>query len=594
MVNKWFKRSKMVSFTPLMLILLPLLFAVACGSAAPEPAAPATSAAAAAAPTTVAVAPTNAPVVATPTAVPAPPVAEVKVNPGKVTWMTPAWGNERFDHSLGAAPNSTYIRPSQAYLIVTNEKSELLPGLAADWRISGDGLSWTVTVRDGVRYHDGTEMTAADLLWNWQRCFSPEAQAWSIYGGCQTLSHLTVKVEQTGPGEVSLFTEFPYSAFPFDVSVAGPHPYGVFPKQAKIHDEALEAAYEKNPVGAGAFKLLRRVPGEVMEFERFENYYYQPKNGLPEDRRPKFTLFDLRLVPEEATRVAAIRAGEADIAPATLGARKQVEGGGGRLLFGQEGVYFRIRLFGCFSEEFPCHDKRVRQALAYAIDKELMRDTLYGGPEVMQVKGWAPVTPSTIGYSPELDPFPYDPEKARQLLADAGYKTTTNPEGKDFGKYIINTWVSSAMPLLPESAQLAAEFWKRELGIDTEVRVGDETALKKARKTGELNGQILWRDNEARIDAANTARSGYGDPERKDKNHDDPELYKLVQDAVGVFDPEERPKVLNNLYRRLRDEQYEIGIGYINIPWAVGSRVSTWEPYPLAIYPSAIHTITLK
>ena len=179
-------------------------------------------------------------------------------------------------------------------------------------------------------------------------------------------------------------------------------------------------------------------------------------------------------------------------------------------------------------------------------------------------------------------------------MADAGYKTTTNPEGKDFGKYIINTWVSSAMPLLPESAQLAAEFWKRELGIDTEVRVGDETALKKARKTGELNGQILWRDNEARIDAANTARSGYGDPERKDKNHDDPELYKLVQDAVGVFDPEERPKVLNYLYRRLRDEQYEIGIGYINIPWAVGSRVSTWEPYPLAIYPSAIHTITLK
>ena len=57
------------------------------------------------------------------------------------------------------------------------------------------------------------------------------------------------------------------------------------------------------------------------------------------------------------------------------------------------------------------------------------------------------------------------------------------------------------MPFLPESAQLAGEMWKRELGLDTEVRVGDETALKKATLAQTLNGQILWRDNEARIDA---------------------------------------------------------------------------------------------
>ena len=64
--------------------------------------------------------------------------------------------------------------------------------------------------------------------------------------------------------------------------------------------------------------------------------------------------------------------------------------------------------------------------------------------------------------------------------------------------------------------------------------------------------------------------------------------------AIGVIDPAERPAAFNNLFRRLRDEHYQLGIGYVNIPWAVGPRVLTWEPYPLAFYPSGLETITLK
>jgi peptide/nickel transport system substrate-binding protein len=160
-----------------------------------------------------------------------------------------------------------------------------------------------------------------------------------------------------------------------------------------------------------------------MGFERFDDDYYQPKYGLPEDRRVNFTSLDLHLVPEEATRVAAMRAGETDIAPVSLASKEQVEKGDGRIVFGQEGSYFRVSMYGCWADAelefpgFPCQDRRVRQALDYAIDKELMRDTLFGGPEVMVVKGWGIVNPSTIGYSPELDPYPFDPDKARQLLA---------------------------------------------------------------------------------------------------------------------------------------------------------------------------------
>ena len=236
----------------------------------------------------------------------------------------------------------------------------------------------------------------------------------------------------------------------------------------------------------------------------------------------------------------------------------------------------------------------MRHALAYALDKEQIRDRLYG-PDVMQAKGWAAVTPSTIGYGPELDPFPFDPDQARHLLAEAGHRTPEHPEGKDLGKLIVNTWVSTELPLLPESAELVGQNWIKELGIDLEVRVGDRVALLKAHRAGDLNGQVLWRDNDTRIDATSiTGGSYYGIPDYTRRLHNDPELFALVNEIMSIYDVEERPEALNFLYRRLREEQYELAVGYINIPWGIGPRILTWEPYPLALYPSALHTIVLK
>jgi peptide/nickel transport system substrate-binding protein len=326
-----------------------------------------------------------------------------------------------------------------------------------------------------------------------------------------------------------------------------------------------------------------------MEFERFNDFYYQPEYGLPEDRRVKFTLFDLRMVPEEATRASAIRSGQADIAIVSLGVKGQVEAGGGRLAFGQEGSYINAKLEGCWHSLVPCRDKRVRQALDYAIDKQTMMEALYGGPTVAQAKGWAVVTPGSMGYGPDLDPWPFDPDKARQLLADAGY-----PGGEGFGKLILNTHVSALTPLLPESAQLAAENWRRELGLDVEVKVGDRSALNAAERAQELDGQVYWRDNEARLDGSGALVQSYADPNQQSRLHDDPELFELAQESFSINDPTERAQAYISLYRRLREETYELGIGYVNIPWAVGPRIMTWQPLPFSSYPTGLHTITLK
>ena len=599
MANRWLRKSKLVIYTSLMFALL---FVIACGQAA-APDTPAMSEKEVVQEIQV----EKEPVVekevvkemekvaaAEPTAVPAPPA--VTVNPGKVTWMVGGWANERFDYVLSSGGDpGQYGRILHGFMLEISDDFELVPGIATDWGLSPDGLTWSFTIREGVKYHDGTEVTMEDVLWTWDHYFGPDSGDYAVETALRPLTRIRDRVEQTGPNQVSLTTTQPQTGIPdYFFSRRGPLFAGVMPAQEKQYDQAAAAAYQKAPVGTGVMKLVRHVPLEVMEFERFDDYYYQPDYGLEEDRRVSFTTFEQRLVPEESTRVAAIRSGEADIAPVSLQSKEQVEQGGGRLIFGREGVYFNAIFEICWSDpELFCYDKRVRQALAYAIDKELIRDRLYGS-EVMEIKGWSYISPSTIGYSPEVDPFPFDPDKARQLLAEAGYRTPTNPQGKDPGTFIINAIVATSLPQLPELAQLIAAMWERELGIDVEVKVGDRTAIKQLEQALEIPGQLFLRDNETRVNALSNMRSQYGDPERKYRRQNDPEVMTWVDEIIAMTDPAAQAEAANKLYRHLRDEQHELGLGYVNIPWAVGPRILSWEPRPLSLYPSALHKITLK
>lgn len=515
----------------------------------------------------------------------------VVVNPGELKIMVGDFASERFDvaYSLGLAGDLNYGRLLHGFLISDTAEREMVPGIASAWNLSDDGLTWTFTIREGVMWHDGTELTPEDVLWTFQHLFGPEAKDKVISPTGVRLSREGTTAAVNGR-DVTLTTNIPTTYIGSTLSESGTGWYHVMPAREALHDVALEVAYDENPIGAGPLKLAKHVRASSMTFDRFDDYYYQPENGFPEDKRVPFEQVTLYLVPEESTRVSAIRAGEADIAPVSLGAASQLEAGGGRLVFGREGSYVWLPLMGCWSDEnLPCAKKDFRQALNYAIDKELIRDQLYGGPEVFQVKGWGNVTPSTIGYTPDLNPFPFEPDKARQLLKDAGY-----PGGEGVGTLILHTWQSTSMPFQTEAAQLAAEFWKRELGLDVEVRVGDSTAIRGAWKDGELNGQMIWRDNETRRDATSSAISGYGDPEGGTRRSEDPELRRRVQEAAQIVDDAARAQAMSEVYPLLREASYDISIGYVNIPWGVGSRIDNWEPFPLAPNISGLHTVTLK
>ena len=600
MASNWLRNSRAITYIGLTLILFA---AVACGSAsapadtAPAPAVPAADEQAAVPAPDQAAAPAPAvaaPVVPTavPETIPEPDKAMEEVNTGTLTIMVGDLGNERFDdnYTVGVSGAYNYLRIMGGYLISDNQKREMVPGIASKWGLSDDGLTWTFTIRKGVKFHDGSELTPEDVLWSLAHYYGPGANDYRI-SPSRFAEHLD-RIELSGPDEVSWVFKRPFVEIANEFSELGGLKH-IMPARAKQQDSEVEVAYDKNPIAAGFMRVVSHTPAEVMRFERFGDFYFQPANGFPEDKRVNFQSLDMFLVPEESTRVASIRSGQADIAPANLATRGQLEAEGGRLVFGQEGVYHEVRWEGCDKPEFPCHDKRVRRAMQFALNRELIRDKLYGGPEVFQIKGWSRATPSSNAYTPELDASsPFDPDKARELLADAGY-----PGGNGFGKLIVNTAPSTAMPFLTEAAQLGSEFWTRELGLDVEVRVSDRTQVKKAGRAGELDGQIQWVENETKTDLTSHYTSKYGDrsiTKSLSSVHNDPELFGLVHSVVEILDRDKRDEAMRKLVPRLVEEAYELSLGYINIPWGVGPRVLTWQPYPVSTYPSALHTITLK
>jgi ABC-type transport system substrate-binding protein len=560
---------------------LVLVLAVACGAAAPaapqegqttdsSPPQPPVASQTTAAPTSA--------------AQPTPASQDVAVHPGKAVIMVGGWGG-RFA-PLHSNDCHSYMINFHDFLIRSDENRQYIPGIATEWKVSEDGRTWTVTIRDDAVFHDGTPVTAEDVEFTWLQSWGPGSIPIATTSSALNMARNVEKIKQINPDQVSITTINVDSSVPNLISDATGSCSGVvLPKKfwegVDIFDANRMVAYDRDPVGAGPVKMLEQIPEELMAFERFADYY-------DEERSLKISGVDLRKVPEEATRAAALQAGEADIAPVSLDTQGQVEEGGGRIVWGQEASYLEVRPLGNWLAETPFSKKEVRQALQYALDMKEFEGLF--GKGVFVPKGWAFVTPSTIGYSPELDAYPFDPEKARELMAQAGY-----PNGEGFGKLIINTWESRAVPFLPESAELAANFWRTELGIDAEVRVGDESALKQAANSStSLYGQIIWRDNEARVDGVSTVRSGFATPDNEGRSHNNPEIFELARQSIGVIDPVQKQATLVKTYQRLRDEGYRFSIGYVNVPWGVGPRVVEWTPQPMAFYPSALHTIRLK
>ena len=528
--------------------------------------------------------------VPTPTAISAAVIREeALVNPGKVTIMNGLWGNEQVVPRDSVGETHNYNRAIHATWITGNANVQMIPGAAERWEVSPDGKIWTLTLREGIKFHNGEEATIDDLLFSAEHTWGEDAAANALSPGITGQASLTEKIEQAGPMSVAVTHQRPLSFFPFRyLSDMSGSFSGVLMNEA-YYEEVGWDGFTEAPIGAGPFRLVEFKRREQIVLERFDDYYYHPENGLPENRRARFQTLDLRLVPEPAIRVAALRAGEADIAEVNLVVQKQVEDAGGRIAYTREGVYIWNIGLGCWKPEHPCYHKEVRHAFDYALDKETIMNGLYGGPPTATVAGYARVGVSSLGYEPGLDPFPFDPEKARELLAEAGY-----PNGDGFPAFKLWTYPAAEAPFMPELAQLMSDMWKEHLNVDSTVEVSDGVRTRELWWGREMDGDWHVRPNEIEWDGGGGASALYGQPDNPVRLSEDPELTAAVNEGLAVVDPAKRHEAYNKMWTKIREEHYMMTFGILNLPWGVGPRIASWEPWPMTPYNSAFHTIILK
>ena len=604
--------------------LLLMAVVVACGSAAQteQPAEPAPQQQPAAAAQAPAAAPAaldaggsaqTAVTAPTPVAAAAPadvPAMEpVSQGVEKFTIMVTSQGNEQFAPKYSSGENNLWHRLSQTWLIGANYKDGSLvidpeTGIANAWEITDDGHTWEFTIREGIQFHDGSEVTVDDVYFSNTMNVNEEATSVSAVRVARQVTHREV----TGPDTFSVTTETPLGIIAAAWGEIDNSTQGIIVNQdywmslpkgdtvdnctpVDVCDRFSEFQKNPSPGLVGAYEVVAHLPTEEFLYERFEDYF------LAEERPYPFKQIALRLVPELSTRVAALQAGSADLIEADLTVIDQIEQGEGQVMYVEEAVHIWINANGCDratdNDGLPvmCNDVNVRYALDYAIDKTLIQQ-LYGGEGVFTIAGYQGIaSPSGLGYEEDIAPLPFDPEKAQELMAGAGYP---NGEGFNGGRvFPIHTWTGAGAPLTVEVSQLICNMWNTNLGINCEVKVGEEVSLKKTQYAGEIAGQYLVRTNENTFDGGRRMLGRYS---ADGYIAQDAQLAEnIILPALGTVGTlEERHEAYHTALKAVFDKHYDFSPGYLNQPYGVSARVATWDPWPLSPYPSALWTMTFK
>ncbi len=432
-------------------------------------------------------------------------------------------------HGSNDSPSSNVRTKIYDNLIYFDENMELQAGLATDWDLI-DETTWEFTLREGITFHDGTPFTADAVKANLDRIVDPE-----LASQRQFLFSMLDEVEVVDDYTVRISTEFPF--VPILSHLAHDAAGIASPKALE------EAGYdEAEAVGTGPYKLVSWEPGDELVLDRNEDYWGPAPN-------PDTVTF--RVVPEESTRMALVERGDAHVAeilqPATMG-RVEASDNMQLKLFDT----LSLNYIGFNTEKEPFDDSRVRRAISMAIDIEEMIDGIVEGAGTRAI---GPISEAVVGFHPELDPLPHDPERAAELLADAGYEdgfsttiwTNDNPTRIAIAEIVQNNLAELDIDVEIEVLEWGAYLDQTAEGLHDMFILGWVTvtgdadygmyALLHSSNVGAAGNRAFYRNDEV-DDYLDRGRQEADTDEREKLYHEVQEI--LIEDApmVNLYHPQ--------------------------------------------------------
>jgi ABC-type transport system substrate-binding protein len=337
-------------------------------------------------------------------------------------------------HRSNDGPSITIWNQIYNTLVDHNAKGEIVPMLAERWQRIGD-RSWRFYLRRGVKFHDGSELTAEDVKFSLERLISPATRSPAAF-----LLNVLDRVDVEGRYEVRLVLKNPFAPI-LNHLVA--RPTSIVPA-ALVRASADEFA--RRPVGTGPFRFGSFVRGDRVELVRNPDYFAGP---------PNIERLVVRIIPEASTAVAELESGGVQ-ALLTVPAQDVARLRRNRNLSVAVIPSHRITALVINTERPPFNDARVRQALSYAIDRKGVLEAAEAGLGVVAA---GPLSPIIFGYDGKIPPYPKDLSKARQLLSEAGVSLPLRTE--------ILVWNLPAIVRMAEPVQAQL----REAGVEASLRV---------------------------------------------------------------------------------------------------------------------------
>jgi peptide/nickel transport system substrate-binding protein len=490
--------------------------------------------------------------------------------------VTPAYGDAIVEGTIGEASTlipvlasdaSSHAVAGQIYngLIKYDKDINIVGDLAESFDISKDGLTITFHLRHGVKWHDGAPFTSRDVLYTYRVVIDPKTPT-AYAEGFKQVKTITA---------IDDYTVRVTYAIPFAPALES-WGMNILPAHLLEGQDITKSPVGRQPVGTGPYRFKEWVAGQKIVLESNHEYF---------EGRPWIDRYIYRIIPDTSTMYMELKAGSIDLMGLTpVQYARQTTGTSFTSRFNKYrypssgyvymGYNLRHPLFG---------DKRIRQALTAAIDKEeLIHGVLFG----MGQKAVGPIVPGRWAYNPNVKDIAYNPKHAAELLAQAGWKEKNSDGilvkgGKPFSFTILTNQGNQQRLLTAQIIQQRLRF----VGIDVKIRIVEwATFLKEFVDKGNFEVVMLGWSTGQDPDMYDVWHSSKTNPgELNFIGFKNSEVDRLLVEGRGTFDIEKRKKAYFRIQEIMADEQ---PYTFLYVPDAlpvVSSRIRGVEPAPIGI-----------
>ncbi len=478
----------------------------------------------------------------------APPTGEVKT-------AAPMLGNQIPIPYLETSHGNDYIQLLYDSLVCCTPDGKFSTelSLANKWEMNPDGLSWTFSIRKGVKFHDGVELTAKDVKFSIEQMMLPDSSSGDAIFIRKELKGVEIKdpytiVLRCKTPNVLLLSLFSNMEGPGGMVV----PKDYFEKVGKDQ-------FFKRPIGSGPYKFHSQSVGSFIKLEATDKHW---RDGVP-----KYKYMTYLIIPEESTRLAMLKTGEADISRISRESVKDAVNAGLNIINKEKSgvVAFRPNMQWT-SPIFS--DIRFRKALNQAIDRETIITQLFSGMS-KNIAMYPGTIVSLFGGDTTLKPYPYDPQEARRLIKQGGW------EGHEF---TIPSYDRAGCPEFQRVVEAVAGYWEK-IGLKPKIRMTEWSVWRKAWRSRKCENTIHGADGSISPDIGLQA-SNLG--ERLDFRVMEsavniPELTQKFEKIEKSMDIAEISRLLADIYRYAYDQYLLIPICELTDKIATSKRIPKWD-----------------